>query len=371
MREKKIGILCLQEMHLTEEYENQINTLYSCRLRVINSRDRERPGSSAGVAFVLNKELMNTKNIEFKEIIPGRALILKTRWHNNEKLTILNICALNNPVEHHNFWSTIKNSETNSNNQQIDLLLGDFNLTEDPLDRAPARTDNKAATDTLRDLRETLNVHDSWRKTHPTSRLFTFYSNTNSYSRLDRIYSSPSHDNSLYDWSTCTSAILMDHHMILVRYTPLNMPQIGKGRWSWPLGLVNDEKLLNKISKIGQTTQWKIETNKQPSELNPQTEWEDFKIKICQEAKKTSKEHMHKINTRIQQLENDIKLTLRNDSIDTNKDTRSQKAWLESEINHLEKKQFKNLQLHSKAKWNTAGETISKYWCKINTPKKP
>jgi hypothetical protein len=54
MREKKIGILCLQETHLTEEHETQINTLYSRRLRVINSKDRERPGTSAGVAFVLN-----------------------------------------------------------------------------------------------------------------------------------------------------------------------------------------------------------------------------------------------------------------------------------------------------------------------------
>ncbi|KAG2738232.1 DNase I-like protein, partial [Suillus brevipes Sb2] len=290
MREKKIGILCLQETHLTEEHENQINTLYSRRLRVINSKDRERPGSSAGVAFVLNKELTNTENIEFKEIIPGRALILKTRWHNNEELTILNIYAPNNPAEHYNFWTTIKDSEMGRNNQQIDLLLGDFNLTEDPLDRAPARMDNEAATDALRDLRETLNVHDSWRKTHPTSRLFTFYSNANSYSRLDRIYSSPSHDNSLYDWSACTSAIPTDHHMILVRYAPPNMPHIGKGRWSWPLGLVNDEKLLDKMSKIGQMTQRKIETNQQPGGFNPQSEWEDFKIKIRQEAKKTSKE---------------------------------------------------------------------------------
>ncbi|KAG1846560.1 hypothetical protein DFJ58DRAFT_717310 [Suillus subalutaceus] len=273
MREKKIGILCLQEMHLTEEHENQINTLYSRRLRVINSRDRECPGSLAGVAF---------------------------------ELAVLNIYTPNNPAEHHNFWTTIKDSETSRNNQQIDLLLGDFNLTEDPLDRAPTRTDNEAATDALRDLRETLNVHDSWRKTHPTS--------------------------------PCTSAIPTDHHMILVRYTPLNMPHIGKGRWSWPLGLVNNEKLLNKMSKLGQMTQRKIETNQQPGGLNPQSEWEDFKIKIRQEAKKTSKEHMYKINTRINQLENDIKLTLRNDDIDTNSNTRSQKAWLESEINHMEKK---------------------------------
>jgi hypothetical protein len=149
------------------------------------------------------------------------------------------------------------------------------------------------------------------------------------------------------------------------------MPHIGKGRWSWPLGLVNDEKLLNKLSKLGQTTQRRIETNRQPDGLDPQVEWEDFKTKIRQEAKKTSKEHLYKINTRIQQLENDIKLTLQDDDIDTNSNTRSQKAWLESEINHLEKKRFKNLQLRSKAKWNTAGETISKYWCKINTPRKP
>lgn len=117
MREKKIGILCLQETHLTEDHENQINTLYSRRLRVINSKDRERPGSSAGVAFVLNKELTNTENIEFREIIPGRALILKTRWHNNEELTILNIYAPNNPTEHHNFWKTIKDSEMRRVNQ--------------------------------------------------------------------------------------------------------------------------------------------------------------------------------------------------------------------------------------------------------------
>ncbi|KAG2738874.1 hypothetical protein P692DRAFT_20700256, partial [Suillus brevipes Sb2] len=44
---------------------------------------------------------------------------------------------------------------------------------------------------------------------------------------------------------------------------------------------------------------------------------------------------------------------------------------LESEINHLEKKKHKNIQLHSHAKWSVEGETISKYWSKINSVKKP
>ncbi|KAG2737225.1 hypothetical protein P692DRAFT_20684576, partial [Suillus brevipes Sb2] len=44
---------------------------------------------------------------------------------------------------------------------------------------------------------------------------------------------------------------------------------------------------------------------------------------------------------------------------------------IESEIEHLEKKKFRNTQLHSQANWALKGETISKYWSKINSPKKP
>ncbi|KAG2748718.1 hypothetical protein P692DRAFT_20700967, partial [Suillus brevipes Sb2] len=44
---------------------------------------------------------------------------------------------------------------------------------------------------------------------------------------------------------------------------------------------------------------------------------------------------------------------------------------IENELNHLEKKKFKDSQLHSQANWALRGETISKYWSKINSPKKP
>jgi hypothetical protein len=56
---KKIGVLCLQETHLMNEHETQIESLYSRRLKVLNSGDPFRPGNSAGVAFVLNKEIHN------------------------------------------------------------------------------------------------------------------------------------------------------------------------------------------------------------------------------------------------------------------------------------------------------------------------
>lgn len=373
MRAKKIGILCIQESHLTNEHEAQIEALYSRRIKVINSKDPFRPGNSAGVAFVLNKELLDTTNIETTEIIPGRALTIKIKRNNNSYLTLLNIYAPNNLTKHPEFWDLISKTWQDKNLPQPDLMLGDFNLTEDSLDRAPARQDNENAVNALRDLKYHLNVQDTWRALHPTSRLFTFYSNTNSHSRLDRIYTSPQHERNTHHWDSCTTAIPSDHKMVLVRFVPQNAPFIGNGRWTWPMSLINDKNLLQKISEIGRATQQEI-THQQANRneiTNPQKTWKDFKANINKEAKKTAKHHLHKIRQRTKQLENDVKRTLENGDIDINENTRRHKAWIESEINHLEKKAFKNIQNQSQANWAKNGETISKYWSKINSPKKP
>lgn len=103
MRRKKICILYIQETHLTNEYEAQVDLLYLRRLWVINSKDPFCPGNSAGVAFVLNKEILNTTNVEMTEIIPGRALAIKIKRNNNDHLTLLNIYAPNNLTKHPEF----------------------------------------------------------------------------------------------------------------------------------------------------------------------------------------------------------------------------------------------------------------------------
>ncbi|KAG2741209.1 DNase I-like protein, partial [Suillus brevipes Sb2] len=320
MRTKKIGILCIQETHLTNEYEAQVDTLYSRRLRVINSKDPSRPGSSAGVAFVLNKEILDTTNVETFEIIPGRALAIKIKRNNNENLTLLNIYAPNNLTKHPEFWELISRTWQNRNLPQPDFLLGDFNLTEDSIDRAPARQDNENALTALRDLKHQLNVQDTWRSLHPTSRLFTYYSSTNSHSRLDRIYTSPRHERNTHQWDSCITAIPTDHKMVLVRFVPQNAPFIGKGRWTWPMSLMNDKNLFEKISNLGIAAQQEITHQREHrTELsNPQKTWKDFKANINNEAKKTAKEHLHKIKQRTKQLEDDIKRTLDNGDIDTN-----------------------------------------------------
>jgi hypothetical protein len=58
-------------------------------------------------------------------------------------------------------------------------------------------------------------------------------------------------------------------------------------------------------------------------------------------------------------------------SIDHLEDTRVNEILLEREISHLQKKNCRRTSLHARAQWVTHGETISKYWSKVNSPKTP
>ncbi|KAG1840413.1 Endonuclease/exonuclease/phosphatase [Suillus tomentosus] len=226
----------------------QMENLYTRRLTVLNSSDQTRPGSSAGITFLLNKEITNTSSTKMREVIPGRAAILSIKWHNNKTINILNIYAPNNLNEHKTFWEKIRDKWPRLNLSTLDFMMGDFNLTEDPIDRAPAR-----------DLRSTLKVQDLWRIMYPNRRLFMFSSNQQSLSRLDRIYTSESHANSLLDWDSMICQVPTDHQMVSVRFAPPNLPDIGKGCWSWPAGLMSDADLIKRIIDLGSKTQCTME----------------------------------------------------------------------------------------------------------------
>lgn len=198
MREKKIDILCLQETHLENEHINQIHNLFGRRMLVINSATPNSPGATGGVAFVINKECLSYLSTETFEITPGRALLLTVARPNDRQLTLLNIYAPNAPHAHPTFWNEIQNKIPRQ--RSPDIVLGDFNLTEDPIDRAPAHTDNEPAAEALKIFKESLNIRDVWRHENPDTRLFTFSSSNGSLSRLDRIYTRHSLTNALFNW---------------------------------------------------------------------------------------------------------------------------------------------------------------------------
>jgi len=211
---EQIGVLALQETHLDEDTTSQIGTVFDKRMMILNSHAPTNPTASTRVAFVLNKEKINIKQVTLKELIPGRVTFLSLEWQHEEPLHLLNVYAPTNLQMHPEFWNKLDINWRRLNLLPPTFMLGDFNLMEDPLDHAPTCTDFEPAVSALRDCRQILNVQDTWRQTHPIDQCFSYASVNNTLSRIDRIYTRPDMSHLLYDWSIETSQVPIDHKLL-------------------------------------------------------------------------------------------------------------------------------------------------------------
>ena len=164
IRDKKIGVLLLQEMHMSKTRHDETQKLFWKRLKIFSSEDPENPTGKGGVAIVLNKALIQTKgqeNIKTTEIIPGRALLMSIKYRPPEppKLTVLVVYSPNEHGKNKLFWDEIKTFfENHPHIPRPDIMAGDFNVVEDTIDRLPTHPDPPDATDTLDSLKSYLRL---------------------------------------------------------------------------------------------------------------------------------------------------------------------------------------------------------------------
>jgi len=123
--------------------------------------------NAQGVAIVLNRELTNIHGIQQQDIIPGRAILLTLPWHSTLTLTVLNIYAPNAHNENRAFWETLQEMWETKNLPFPDIMLGDFNIVEDALDRLPSHSDPAGPVSGLDNFRARLHLQDGWRNTNP------------------------------------------------------------------------------------------------------------------------------------------------------------------------------------------------------------
>jgi hypothetical protein len=71
MYSRRIAILTLQETHLDMDRIEQIREVFSKNLEIITSEDPENPTSCAGIAFVINKTLLDPRELSTYELHPG------------------------------------------------------------------------------------------------------------------------------------------------------------------------------------------------------------------------------------------------------------------------------------------------------------
>ena len=175
IREKRIAVLLVQEAHMDDERKNQVENIFSRRMKIHASANPDNPAGKEGVAIILNSQLLCTQGLEATKIVPGRTISVQSKWHREEKLTKLVVYVPNEAKENKGFWEKLTNHyQNNPWAMKPDILAGNFNLVEDPIDCLPMHNDHVDVVDTLDDLRSGLRLMDGWKNTFPLTRAYTY-----------------------------------------------------------------------------------------------------------------------------------------------------------------------------------------------------
>ena len=305
VRDDKIAILALQETHLNQEQTDSINIMFKDTLYVVASADPESH-TSKGVALVINKRLLGVNDIDPYELLPGRALLVSIPWNPQIRINILNVYAPNDPTSNAALWESIHDGIINL--PQPDVILGDFNFVEDPLDRLPAHSDNPATVDNWQSLKSHLSLTDGWQATFPNSLSYTFAQSVRQgghQSRIDRIYIQESMLQFSKEWEIEPSPIHTDHYMVSVRISEQNMSFIGKGRWTLNPLLLRDKEVISNIAKESAKLRASLdyyETHTRTDQDNPQTAFKSFKDNVIAILRNRAKKIIPMAKQKIERL---------------------------------------------------------------------
>ncbi|KAI0345423.1 DNase I-like protein, partial [Trametopsis cervina] len=369
MRDKKIAVLAVQETHLQQIHVDTLHSLFGKRIQILHSAPEERASTSRGIAFVLNKERLDTSKISLTEIIPGRAALLSCKWHNEVPLHILNIYAPNDRADNEHFWNEISNKWDSEQLPIPTAMTGDFNIVEEAKDRLPERADHSGAVHALQDLCIKFRLIDTWRETYPTEREYTYLQDHGlSMSRLDRIYLNNKTGKNATDWIVePADALSTDHLLLSVSIADDKLPFVGGGRWSIPKVVLADHEFLDRISNQGRTF---IElTNLRKSLREPdniQERYKAFKDDIMVTARRLAKINIPKIVKRISKLKEERKQILNSPKPRDELYVATQASALMDRIRTLEARRFNSTRKSVATKDWTHGEQITKYWVRTS-----
>jgi exonuclease III len=239
IREQKIGVMIVGEAHLDDVHKMDVDSLFGRVIKVEFTPDETAPTARAGLAFVLNKGMVETAGTKTIEIVPGRAMILEMKNMDGTPLSILGVYTPNRPTENAAFWKKIEDFYvTHPRTRRPDVFGGDTNIVEDAMDRLPSHQDNKNATDALDKLKSYLRMVDGFRETYPSTRAYTYMQSPaqgGAQSRIDRIYVKRDLYEESFEWDIQAVGINTDHRMVSMKITTADAPTLGHGRWVWPV----------------------------------------------------------------------------------------------------------------------------------------
>src|SRR6266404_2370193 len=100
----RIAVLAVQETHLDSDRLESILQNFGRKLDILSSPHPTNPRTSAGIAFVINRNLIRPDAYKSTTLIAGRAIELKLKWHESTITSLINVYAPNSKMEHPAFW---------------------------------------------------------------------------------------------------------------------------------------------------------------------------------------------------------------------------------------------------------------------------
>jgi hypothetical protein len=324
MRDKRISVLAVQEAHMDEDRRAETEKIHGQRLRIFASADKDKPTAKAGVAIVFNRDLLDTSQICAEEVIPGQAMLAKFQLRRGTKVIALAVYAHNNPSANAKMWGNIMQAYIdNPNLERPNMIIGDFNMVEDAIDRMPSREDQRSTVTSLQSLKTMLSLEDGWRETFPDKLEFTYMQNRNIHSRIDRIYITHNLLETSIDWRIEPSGIPeSDHDLASVVLTDPEVPNIGKGRWSFPEYLLKDKIFIEdaiKTLKDAQTKMDSVDFLGRTNQRNQQKVLAAMKKRLRERAKERDNEIVPKIVRKETELKARLDETAAKSSLNPNK----------------------------------------------------
>ena len=250
LRNNKIGILAVQETHLREDTIDSLHAQFHQRLHIINSSVPECP-NAMGVAIVLNKSYVAWKEATTHVLVPGRAISVSVPWHKESIINVLAVYTPNRESDNADFWKSLREKWLTGQYPKPDVLLGDFNCVEADIDHLPLKQNAPAAAGALEEFKSELGLMDGWRQENPNKLAYLWSDRMGRRSRLDQIYVTEQILMCSREWAIKKAALSTYHNLVSMNFSNPGAPYIGQGRWSVPLFLLHDCRVMKKIKELG------------------------------------------------------------------------------------------------------------------------
>ena len=241
------------------------------------------------------------------------------------------------------------------------VFLGDYNMTENPtLDKSSNNKRKDPSVPQLLDLRQTLQIEDSWRQNNPQNRFYTYVSAQGDRSRIDRIYISRNARNKTIH-TEIKPCVHSDHASVHLTLCLADV-KTGKGCWSLSVTTLEDPDYCELITQFWGN--WILQKNLSPSLAE---RWEEGKRQI----QTISKDFSKRKTTGEKRLSASLQKRLRNATKKAesgDKQAELLRRHFTEELKSMESKSALIRIMRAKAQWVEQGERCTKYF--LNLEKK-